>query len=177
MPEIRLSESINSEEFLEFLTEFLRSSNVPTNKLIFEVTETVAAENLNFTNKFIGTIKQFDCKFSLDDFGSGYSSYSYLKNLNIDYLKIDGAFVKDILHNKADIAIVKSMNEIAHSLGLATIAEYVENNDIRELLREIGVDYAQGYGVHKPMPLSELVVELPPETPFFSFEDTEFWGF
>ncbi|WP_446811243.1 DUF1631 family protein [Methylomonas sp. 2BW1-5-20] len=170
-------QSINSEEFLIFLTEFLRSSNVPTNKLIFEVTETVAAENLNFTNKFIATIKQFDCKFSLDDFGSGYSSYSYLKNLNIDYLKIDGAFVKDILHNKADIAIVKSMNEIAHSLGLATIAEYVENNDIRELLREIGVDYAQGYGVHKPMPLSELVVELPPETPFFSFEDTEFWGF
>lgn len=169
-------QSINSEEFLEFLKGVLESTAVPTNKLIFEVTETVAAESFYLTNSFIKAIKQFDCKFSLDDFGSGYSSYSYLKNLNIDYLKIDGAFVKDILNNKADIAIVKSMNEIAHSLGLATIAEYVESAEIREVLKTIGVDFAQGYGVHKPMPLSELVVDLP-STPFFSFEDTEFWGF
>lgn len=169
-------QSINSEDFLEFLKNLLALNRVPADKLTFEVTETVAAENLNFTKKFIHTIKQFGCKFSLDDFGSGYSSYSYLKNLNIDYLKIDGAFVKDILNNKADVAIVKSMNEIAHSLSLKTIAEYVENNDIRELLKGIGVDYCQGYGIHKPMPLTELVVELP-ETKFFSFEDTEFWGF
>ncbi|AMK79163.1 hypothetical protein A1342_08080 [Methylomonas methanica] len=169
-------QSINSEEFLGFLKGILESTSVPTNKLVFEVTETVAAESFYLTNSFIKAIKQFDCKFSLDDFGSGYSSYSYLKNLNIDYLKIDGAFVKDILNSKADIAIVKSMNEIAHSLGLATIAEYVENAEIREVLKTIGVDFAQGYGVHKPMPLSELVVDLP-SAPFFSFEDTEFWGF
>lgn len=170
-------QSINSAEFLGFLKGILESTSVPTNKLIFEVTETVAAESFYLTNSFIKAIKQFDCKFSLDDFGSGYSSYSYLKNLNIDYLKIDGAFVKDILNSKADIAIVKSMNEIAHSLGLATIAEYVENAEIREVLKTIGVDFAQGYGVHKPMPLRELVIEPPPSAPLFSFEDTEFWGF
>ncbi|WP_445369322.1 DUF1631 family protein [Methylomonas sp. BW4-1] len=170
-------QSINSEEFLGFLKGILESTSVPTNKLTFEVTETVAAESFYLTNSFIKAIKQFNCKFSLDDFGSGYSSYSYLKNLNIDYLKIDGAFVKDILNDKADVAIVKSMNEIAHSLGLTTIAEYVESSEIREVLKTIGVDYAQGYGVHKPMPLSELVIEPPPSAPLFSFEDTEFWGF
>ena len=169
-------QSINSEAFLEFLVELLKLNRVPGDKITFEVTETVAAENLNFTKKFIKTIKQFGCKFSLDDFGSGYSSYSYLKNLNIDYLKIDGAFVKDILNNKADIAIVKSMNEIGHSLGLETIAEYVESAEIRQVLQEIGVDYGQGYGIHKPMPISELVIEAP-KAETFSFEDTEFWGF
>lgn len=169
-------QSINSQAFLEFLKGALQATSVPTDKLIFEVTETVAAESYYLTNSFIKAIKQFNCKFSLDDFGSGYSSYSYLKNLNIDYLKIDGAFVKDILNNKADVAIVKSMNEIAHSLGLATIAEYVESDEIREVLKTIGVDFAQGYAVHKPSPLSELVIAAP-STPYFSFEDTEFWGF
>ncbi len=136
-------QSINSEEFLEFLKSALAAGNVPCEKITFEITETVAAENLGFTKKFIAAIKQFGCTFSLDDFGSGYSSYSYLKNLNVDYLKIDGAFVKEIHNNKADVAIVKSMNEIAHSMGLRTIAEYVENNEIRSVLKEIGVDFCQ----------------------------------
>lgn len=151
-------QSINSEDFLELLTELLEYGNVPAEKITFEITETVAAESLVFTKRFIKAIKEFGCKFSLDDFGSGYSSYSYLKNLNVDYLKIDGAFVKDIVNNKADVAIVKSMNEIAHSLGLKTIAEYVENDEIRQVLNEIGVDYGQGYGIHKPMALAELKI-------------------
>jgi EAL domain-containing protein (putative c-di-GMP-specific phosphodiesterase class I) len=152
-------QSINTETFLEFLKELLTTSNVPTQKLTFEITETVAADSLVYVKKFIKQIKHFGCKFSLDDFGSGYSSYSYLKNLNVDYLKIDGAFVKDIANNKADLAIVKSMNEIAHSLGMETIAEYVENNEIRDILREIGVDYVQGYGIQKPILLTELLDE------------------
>jgi diguanylate cyclase (GGDEF)-like protein len=168
-------QSINRHEFLEWLTAFVRNSKVPTEKLVFEVTETVVAENLVFTNRFIETIRQFGCKFSLDDFGSGYSSYSYLKNLHIDYLKIDGAFVRDIAKNKADIAIVKSMNEIAHSLGLKTIAEYVENDEILQIIKEIGVDYAQGYLIHKPIALTEL--KIIPERAFFSFDDTDYWGF
>lgn len=169
-------QSINSEEFLEFLNQLLESSNVPSEKITFEITETVAAENIFFTKKFINKIKQFSCKFSLDDFGSGYSSYSYLKNLNVDYLKIDGAFVKDIVNNKADIAIVKSMNEIAHSLGLKTIAEYVENKETLEILKGIGVDYAQGYGIQKPIPLEEIAIEDHLAEPF-SFDDKGFWGF
>ncbi|MGY6275431.1 DUF1631 family protein [Methylomonas sp. MgM2] len=149
-------QSINSHEFLQFLKEVIEASRFPANKLIFEITETVASENLEFTKRFINAIKRFGCGFSLDDFGSGYSSYSYLKNLDVDYLKIDGAFVKDILNNKADIAIVKSMNEIAHSLNMKTIAEYVENDEIRSVLKEIGIDYGQGYGIQKPICLSEL---------------------
>ena len=167
-------QSINNQEFLDFLKAFLASSSAPLDKITFEITETIASQSLVFTKNFIYTIKEFGCKFSLDDFGSGYSSYSYLKNLNVDYLKIDGAFVKDIANNKADVAIVKSMNEIAHSLGLKTIAEYVENNEIMEILKEIGVDYAQGYEVEKPILLSELIIDTP-EAELFYFEDDKFW--
>jgi diguanylate cyclase (GGDEF)-like protein len=182
-------QSINTEEFLEFLKELLASSSVPSQKITFEITESVAADSLVYVKKFIKQIKQFGCKFSLDDFGSGYSSYSYLKNLNVDYLKIDGAFVKDMANNKADVAIVKSMNEIAHSLGIKTIAEYVENNEIRDILREIGVDYVQGYGIQKPILLTELLDESSfaegssfAEDNGFSednglADDNEFWGF
>lgn len=150
-------ESMNSEDFLSFLKNTLATSNVPLEKITFEITETVAAGSFQFVQSFIKQIKEFNCKFSLDDFGTGYSSYAYLKSLDVDYLKIDGAFVKDMLNNDTDVAIVKSMNEIAHSLGLKTIAEYVENDEIRNRLKEIGVDYAQGWGVHKPSPLNELV--------------------
>ena len=150
-------ESMNSEDFLSFLKNTLASSDVPLEKITFEITETVAAGSFQFVQSFIKQIKEFNCKFSLDDFGTGYSSYAYLKSLDVDYLKIDGAFVKDILNNDSDVAIVKSMNEIAHSLGLKTIAEYVENDKIRNMLQEIGVDYAQGWGIHKPEPLEDLV--------------------
>lgn len=149
-------ESLNNEEFLDFLKQTLSTSKLPLEKITFEITETVAADSFTFVQRFIKEIKQFNCKFSLDDFGSGYSSYSYLKSLDVDYLKIDGIFVKDITNNDTDIAIVKSMNEIAHSLGLKTIAEYVENDKINELLKEIGVDYAQGYGIQKPILLNDL---------------------
>ena len=171
-------QSVNSPEFQALLMQLLASADLPYEKLTFELTETVAADNLANTKNFIKNIKQFGCKFSLDDFGSGYSSYSYLKHLNVDYLKIDGAFVKDIANNAADVAIVKSMNEIGHSPGLKTIAEYVENDEIREILKEIGVDYAQGYGVQKPILLTELVSQAPPEPQEkFAFDDVEFWGF
>lgn len=168
-------QSLNNEEFLQFLQALLEASAFPVEKLVFEITETVASENLAFTKKFISTIKAFGCKFSLDDFGSGYSSYAYLKNLNVDFLKIDGAFVKDLAHNKADLAIVKSMNEIAHSLNLKTIAEYVESAEIKDILKDIGVDYGQGYFIHKPMPLNELTVQPKPEPELFYFEDNSFW--
>jgi EAL domain-containing protein (putative c-di-GMP-specific phosphodiesterase class I) len=96
-------------------------------------------------------------QFSLDDFGTGLSSYSYLRNLPVDYLKIDGAFVKDIVTNPNDYAVVKSINEIGHFMGKKTIAEYVEDDKALAILKEIGVDFAQGYGIEKKMPLSELV--------------------
>ncbi len=149
-------QSFNTEDFLDFLIQSLDSAAFAVEKITFEITETVAADSLVHVENFISEIKRFGCKFSLDDFGTGYSSYSYLKNLNVDYLKIDGAFIKDILNSSTDAAMVKSMNEIAHSLGLETIAEYVENRQIQELLKEIGVDYAQGWGIAKPGLLEDL---------------------
>ncbi len=149
-------ESISSEEFLKFLKQTLSTCNIPLEKITFEITETVAANSFQFVQKFIKEIKRFKCKFSLDDFGSGYSSFSYLKRLKVDYLKIDGIFVKDILNSSTDAAIVASMNEIAHFLRLETTAEYVENNEIHDLLKEIGVDYAQGWGIEKPKLLIDL---------------------
>ncbi|CAG7857112.1 partial Cyclic di-GMP phosphodiesterase PdeB, partial [biofilm metagenome] len=153
-------QSLNSEDFLNFLKDRLSLQDVPPEKITFEVTETVAAGSLVFTKRFIKEIKQFGCKFSLDDFGTGYSSYSYLKSLDVDYLKIDGSFIKDIATSPTDMVMVNSMNEIAHSLEMETIGEYVENMTIHTILKEIGVDYAQGWGVQKPILLTDLSQSL-----------------
>ncbi len=111
-------------------------------------------------------MKERGCSFALDDFGSGLSSFAYLKNLPIDFLKIDGLFVRDILSDPIDLAMVKSINDIAHLMGKKTIAEYVENEQILEKLREVGVDYAQGYGIAKPAPLDDCYPEAPRRSGF-----------
>lgn len=133
-----------------------RSSMLPY-KVKFEITETSAIANLSEAQRFINSLKAYGCRFSLDDFGSGLSSFAYLKNLPVDNLKIDGQFVKNILDDKLDLAMVKSINDIGHVMGKVTIAEFVENDEIRELLREIGVDYGQGYGLGFPEPLDLLL--------------------
>ena len=97
------------------------------------------------------------CRFALDDFGSGMSSFGYLKNLQVDYLKIDGMFVKNIVEDPIDRAMVKSINDIGHVMGMKTIAEFVENDEIRSMLGEMGVDYAQGYGVGVPQPFDQVL--------------------
>ena len=112
---------------------------------------------MNIAVKLINTLKGLRCRFSLDDFGSGLSSFAYLKNLPVDNLKIDGMFVKNIVDNPIDHAMVKSIHEIGQVMGMKTIAEFVENDEIKEMLREIGVNYGQGYGIDKPQPLDELV--------------------
>lgn len=148
--------SVVSSEFLDFTKQQLTKKQINPEKITFEVTETAAISHLCRAQKFISQIRRYGCKFSLDDFGSGYSSYAYLKNLDVDYLKIDGVFVKDLAINTVDFAMVKSMNEIGHSLNMETIAEYVEDDAILQKLSEIGVDYAQGYGVQKPILLTDL---------------------
>jgi EAL domain-containing protein (putative c-di-GMP-specific phosphodiesterase class I) len=102
-------------------------------------------------------MRRYGFRFALDDFGSGHTSYRHLKNLRFDALKIDGSFIKDILDSPDDFAIVKSMNDIAHSLGMRTVAEYVESPAILAKLREIGVDYAQGFAIHKPCRIEQLL--------------------
>jgi len=124
---------------------------------IVEITETAAISNLNMAMKFISTLKGLRCRFALDDFGSGLSSFAYLKNLPVDFLKIDGMFVRNIVDDPIDHAMVKSINEIGQVMGMKTIAEFVENNEIKDKLMAIGVDYAQGYAIGKPQPLSALL--------------------
>jgi diguanylate cyclase (GGDEF)-like protein len=151
--------SLINQRVLDALTKALSQTDFPVDKIIFEVTETAAIENLAAAQEFIATVKALGCRVSLDDFGSGYSSFAYLKNLDVDYLKIDGAFVRDVLKDKADRAMVKSMHDVGHALGLKTIAEYVENTEIFDCLREIGVDYAQGWGIAKPERLDTLQLD------------------
>ncbi|MBT9539060.1 DUF1631 family protein [Thiobacillus sp.] len=149
--------SLSNPEVMSYLQQVLPGSDIPTHKIAFEITETAAIESYGAAQDFIREIRRFGCKFSLDDFGSGFTSYAHLKNLRTDTLKIDGGFVKDMLQNSDDYAMVKSMNDIGHSLGLITVAEYVESPLILEALREIGVDYAQGYAIHKPCRIDELL--------------------
>lgn len=128
-----------------------KSTLMPLNPLEIQKPQSYAA-----AQDFIRQIRRYGCRFSLDDFGSGYTSYAHLKNLRTDSLKIDGAFVKDMLSSPSDYAMVKSMHDIGHSLGMHTVAEYVESPMILSKLREIGVDYAQGYAIHKPCRIGEI---------------------
>ncbi|NIQ16244.1 MAG: EAL domain-containing protein, partial [Candidatus Dadabacteria bacterium] len=150
-------QTLNNPEMLAFIITQLIESEIDGNKICFEITETAAISNLSMAKQFISTLKDFKCQFSLDDFGSGLSSFGYLKKLPVDYLKIDGMFVKDIADNTIEHAMVKSINEIGHVMGMKTIAEYVENDLIKGMLKEIGVNYVQGYGIGKPEPLEELL--------------------
>ncbi|RDH85667.1 MAG: GGDEF domain-containing protein [endosymbiont of Galathealinum brachiosum] len=148
--------SLNDEKLFDFIDLQLRKTKVPTDKICFEITETAAITNLSRATGLIGRLRELGCKTALDDFGSGMSSFAYLKNFPIDYLKIDGVFVKDIITDPIDNAMVKSINDIGHVLGLKTIAEYVEDEEILNRLKELGVDEAQGYHIAKPQPLDAL---------------------
>jgi diguanylate cyclase (GGDEF)-like protein/PAS domain S-box-containing protein len=142
--------SINDASFIDFLRQLLNRFELPRGLLCFEVTETTAISNLNKAAALMHELKGMGCRFALDDFGIGMSSFAYLKYLPVDYIKIDGVFVRDMAADPMDQAIVEAINRIAHILGLKTVAEFVEDATILERLRAIGVDYAQGYFVAKP---------------------------
>lgn len=142
--------SIGEDSFLNYVDECFEKFYVPGDRICFEITETMAINNMQNTLKFIDRFKKIGCKFSLDDFGTGFSSYGYLKTIPVDFLKIDGSFVRKITKDPIDLAMVKSINEVGHVMNRKTIAEYVENEETMALLREIGVDYAQGFGIETP---------------------------
>lgn len=143
-------QTLSSEGILAYIIDMIRTYNVAPQRLCFEITETAVIANLDKAQQVMRVLRKRGCRFSLDDFGSGLSSFAYLKNLEVDFLKIDGIFVKSIVNNKINRAMVESINHVGHVMGLQNIAEFAENDDIINILREIGVDYAQGYGVCKP---------------------------
>ncbi len=150
-------QSIGEDSFRFELIEQLQLSCVPADRFCFEITETAAIANLNEAKILIRELKEQGCAISLDDFGSGLSSFAYLKNLDVDYLKIDGSFVKDIADDQVSKSMVSAINQVGKSMGLATIAEWVESQKAADLLRSIGVDFGQGYHFGKP---SQLVEQL-----------------
>jgi diguanylate cyclase (GGDEF)-like protein len=151
-------QSLSDEGMTDYVLEQLMDTGVPPAKLIFEVTETSAVEALSSAQQFMRTLREFGCRFALDDFGSGHVSYAYLKTLPVDFVKIDGLFVRGLPESANDYAVVKSINEIAHVMGKLTVAEYVHNSKVAEALRTIGVDYVQGFWVQRPRALQDPAV-------------------
>jgi diguanylate cyclase (GGDEF)-like protein len=150
-------QSITNVNFLDSVISRIKELHIEPEKICFEVTETAAISNMRAATHFISSLRKLGCRFALDDFGSGLSSFGYLKNLHVDYLKIDGIFVKDIADDPIDHAMVKSINDIGHVMGMKTIAEFVESNKIKGLLKKLGVDYAQGYEIGRPQPFEEIL--------------------
>ena len=152
--------SLSDENLSSYVTRHLKQYAIDCNKICFEITESSAIQNLALAFEFIQNMHELGCSFSLDDFGTGMSSFSYLKQLPVNHLKIDGSFIRHIDTDPIDLAMTRSINEIGHVMGMSTMAEFVESEEIFQLLRQLGVDYAQGYHIAKPAPLNELLNHL-----------------
>jgi diguanylate cyclase (GGDEF)-like protein/PAS domain S-box-containing protein len=151
-------QSLGDQHFLEFIEQLIAEQAVSIERICFEITETAAISNLDHAMRFFSVLKPQGCRFALDDFGSGLSSFAYLKSLPVDFLKIDGSFIKDMARDPIDRAMVEAIHRIGHVMGIKTIAEWVENASILTQLKTIGVNYAQGYEVGKPRPLESRLV-------------------
>ena len=149
-------QSLCDHSILDFITDSINSGKLDAEFISFEITETQVIQNIMLASHFMRQLNKFGCRFYLDDFGTGLSSYAYLNTLSVDSVKIDGVFVKDISENKIHQAMVKSINEISHIMGKETIAEYVTNEETVEIIKTIGIDYAQGYLFGLPQPIDEL---------------------
>ncbi|RTE67355.1 bifunctional diguanylate cyclase/phosphodiesterase [Amphritea opalescens] len=150
-------QSLGDDALLGFIIRSIQQGPVPAHMIKFEITETAAIANLKNAQIFIRSLKNLGCRFALDDFGSGLSSFAYLKNLPVDLLKIDGMFVRNILIDPIDEAMVRSINEVGHIMGMETIAEFVETDAMMERLKTMGVDYAQGYAISRPVPIDTIL--------------------
>jgi EAL domain-containing protein (putative c-di-GMP-specific phosphodiesterase class I) len=146
-------QSLTDNKFAEQIINTLTASNIEHHRLCFEITETAAIANLENATHFLTELQRLGCYTALDDFGSGLSSFAYLRNLPINYLKIDGMFVRQIAKDEICRVMVEAINSIGHTMNLKTIAEFVEDENISNLLEEMGVDYAQGYYYDKPSPM------------------------
>ncbi|WP_018873696.1 EAL domain-containing protein [Thioalkalivibrio sp. ALJ16] len=158
-------QSLAQESMLEFVVDRLQHYAIPPHNIVFEITETAAISHHERAQSLIRALRYMGCRFSLDDFGSGLSSFGYLKNLPVDFIKIDGSFVRDIAHNAVDTAMVTAIHRVGHVLGLRTIAECVESEATMERLREIGLDFVQGFFLSEPTPLEQLLPPAPANDP------------
>ncbi|GFE70437.1 response regulator receiver modulated diguanylate cyclase/phosphodiesterase with PAS/PAC sensor(s) [Chroococcus sp. FPU101] len=145
--------SVSNDQFHRYLVDQFTRYQIPSSSICFEITETVAISNFPRANQLINELQKLGCHFALDDFGSGMCSFMYLKNLPVDYLKIDGSFVKKLTESSLDRTMIQCFQQIAQALKIKTVAEWVENTTILEELKDIGIDYAQGYGIEPPFPL------------------------
>jgi EAL domain-containing protein (putative c-di-GMP-specific phosphodiesterase class I) len=151
-------QSIGDRAFHRDLIRMIREARFDVRKLCIEITETAAITHLGDAKIFIAELRSFGVRVALDDFGAGASSFGYLRMLPVDYLKIDGQFITGLLDDPLDNAAVRCFCEVARVVGVKTIAEFVEREDVREALRVIGVDMAQGYLIHRPEPLMQLLL-------------------
>ena len=147
---------LGDEELLFFLKSKILETKANPDHLIFEVTETATVRSLDKAIKFIKALKDMGCHFSLDDFGVGFTSFVYLREMEVDYIKIDGSFIRKLSENPHDQLFVKAIVDVAKGMGIKTVAEFVENKETIKLLKEFGVDYAQGYAIGKPAPWDEI---------------------
>jgi EAL domain-containing protein (putative c-di-GMP-specific phosphodiesterase class I) len=154
------SQSLGDDHFLEYVIQQLAMSRVCTGQVCFEITETAAIANWGHAQHFISALREQGCQFALDDFGSGMSSFSYLKNLPVQYIKIDGAFVRDMTSERLDQATVEAIGRVAQVLGVETIAEFVESEETLNALSRLGIDYAQGFAIHRPEPIEMLSAQV-----------------
>ncbi|MDN3519701.1 EAL domain-containing protein [Aquisalimonas lutea] len=145
--------TLNDDTFVSFIEQEVADQGIPARRFCFEITETAAIANLTRTASVVHALREIGFRFALDDFGSGMSSFSYLKHLPVDFIKIDGEFIRNILNDEVDRAVVRSITDVAHTMGIRTVAEFVDNDTVAALLRDLGVDFAQGFGIHKPEPI------------------------
>jgi len=150
--------SFADEGMVRFIMKAFETYHIPFQNITFEITESATIANLNSALSFIEAFKDLGCHFSLDDFGCGLSSFSYLQNMPVDYLKIDGSFVHNLDTNEVNRAMVDAINKIGHVMGIRTICEYVESREVLDILKAMNVDYIQGYYAGKPLPMKELIV-------------------
>lgn len=154
-------QTMSDESFLDFVVDQLQIYEIDPGTICFEITETAAVANIESAIYLVNELRGIGCSFALDDFGSGMSSFAYLKNLSLDYLKIDGSFIMNVLYDSKDRSVVKAINEIGHALNIRTVAEFVENERILDILKILNVDYAQGFGVQKPCSIDEYFAKQP----------------
>jgi diguanylate cyclase (GGDEF)-like protein len=157
-------QSLGDDNILEFIEDEIESSGVPAASLCFEVTESAAVSNRSKAQSFIDVLRKRGCRFSLDDFGAGLSSFAYLKNFHVDTLKIDGSFIRDITDNRISESMVAAITQVAKVMELETVAEYVESKKTKALVTKLGVDFAQGHAIGKPAALDEVLTELTSKT-------------